>query len=117
MGQGLTGRTLGVVGLGNTGREVLRLAAPFGLRHIGCDPHVDHGLLAGLNVEVVDLESLLGTADYVVLCTALVPDHGVREAGRILVGVHMVVAQNPEVAEVVGDPRADGAGRDGRMTG
>ena len=71
LGQGLTGRTLGVVGLGNTGREVLRLAAPFGLRHIGCDPYVDHSLLADLNVEVVDLEPLLGNADYVVLCTTL----------------------------------------------
>src|SRR6185295_20223890 len=38
MGVGLSGRTLGVVGLGNVGREVFRLAAPFEMRHIAADP-------------------------------------------------------------------------------
>src|SRR5262249_59472148 len=40
MGQGLTGRALGVVGMGNVGREVFRLAAPLGIRHLGHDPYV-----------------------------------------------------------------------------
>ena len=31
MGMGLTGRTLGIVGLGNIGRELARMAEPFGL--------------------------------------------------------------------------------------
>ena len=35
MGMGVTGRTLGLVGLGNIGREVFKLAQPFGLRHLG----------------------------------------------------------------------------------
>src|SRR5437870_1174775 len=40
MGQGVTGRTLGVVGLGNIGRDVFRLAQPFGMHHLAYDPFV-----------------------------------------------------------------------------
>ncbi len=47
MGMGVTGRTLGIVGLGNIGREVLALAEPFGMRHLAFDPHVSPQNLAG----------------------------------------------------------------------
>ncbi|MDA2923406.1 hydroxyacid dehydrogenase [Acidobacteria bacterium AH-259-L09] len=74
IGQGLTGRTLGVIGVGNIGREVFRLAAPFEMRHIGYDPYVNRDALSTLDVELVDLETLLQTADYVVICCLLVPE-------------------------------------------
>ena len=41
MGMGLTGRTLGVIGLGNIGRELCGLARPFGMRLVAFDPHVE----------------------------------------------------------------------------
>lgn len=53
-------RTLGVIGLGNTGREVLALARVLGLRVLGCDPFVT---LPG--VEQVGLAELLRRADIV----------------------------------------------------
>src|SRR5262245_18644343 len=34
MGIGLTGRTLGIVGLGNIGREIVQLTRPLGLRYL-----------------------------------------------------------------------------------
>ncbi len=74
MGQGLTGRTLGVIGLGNIGQEVLRLAAAFEMRHLGYDPHVSEEALAGLTVDRVPLEQLLRQSDFVVICCALVPE-------------------------------------------
>ena len=74
MGEGVTGKTLGVVGLGNIGREVLRLAAPLGMRHLAYDPHLDSSLTSGLNVRMVDLNSLLSGADYVIICCALLPE-------------------------------------------
>lgn len=40
-----SGRTLGVVGLGNTGSWVVKLATLLGFRVLGCDPHVS---LAGV---------------------------------------------------------------------
>ena len=39
MGTGLTGKTLGSVGLGNIGREVFALARPLGMRHLAHDPY------------------------------------------------------------------------------
>jgi erythronate-4-phosphate dehydrogenase len=58
----LAGLTLGVVGLGNTGRAVLDLARVLGLRVIGCDPFV---ALPG--VEQRCLGDLLGACDAVSL--------------------------------------------------
>jgi phosphoglycerate dehydrogenase-like enzyme len=65
LGVGLVGRTLGVVGVGNIGREVLRLAAPFGLRLLGADPHVRPEDVAGLGVTMTDLPTLLRESDFV----------------------------------------------------
>jgi D-3-phosphoglycerate dehydrogenase len=69
MGMGLTGRTLGAIGMGNIGAEVFRLAPAFGMRHIACDPYVDPSSARALGVELVDLDTLLRTADFVcVMC-------------------------------------------------
>lgn len=65
LGVGLAGRTLGVVGVGNIGREVLRLAAPFGLRLLGADPHVRQEDVADLGVTMTDLPTLLRESDFV----------------------------------------------------
>ena len=40
MGTGLSGRTLGSIGVGNIGSELFRLATPFAMRHLACDPYV-----------------------------------------------------------------------------
>jgi D-3-phosphoglycerate dehydrogenase len=74
MGQGITGRTLGIVGLGNIGRDVLRLAAPFELKCLAFDPHVGRDSIHGLDVELVALDKLLRESDYVAICCALTPE-------------------------------------------
>ena len=56
MGMGLTGRTLGVIGLGNIGRELCGLARPFGMRLVAFDPHVEPELAIRAGVELVSLE-------------------------------------------------------------
>lgn len=55
-------RTLGVIGLGNTGSQVVDLARILGFRIIGCDPYVS---LPG--VESCSLATLLAEADIVSL--------------------------------------------------
>jgi D-3-phosphoglycerate dehydrogenase len=40
-GEGLVGTDLVLVGLGNIGAEMFRLAAPFGMRHVAHDPAAD----------------------------------------------------------------------------
>jgi D-3-phosphoglycerate dehydrogenase len=71
MGHGLIGKTLGVIGLGNIGREVFRLAAPLDMRHVGHDPLVTPAQAAASGIQWLPLDELLATADYVVICCAL----------------------------------------------
>ena len=74
MGIGLVGRTLGIVGLGSIGSELCRLALPFGLRVLACDRYVTAGHAGDVGAELVDLETLLGQADFVCICCALTPE-------------------------------------------
>jgi phosphoglycerate dehydrogenase-like enzyme len=84
MGYGLTGKRLGLIGLGNIGSEVVRMAAPLEMKPIAHDPYVDPVSAAELGVELVDLETLLSTADYVVVLCALTPEtHHLLNAERI----------------------------------
>jgi D-3-phosphoglycerate dehydrogenase len=63
-GTGLSGRTLGSIGVGNIGAEVFRLAAPFGMRHIACDPFVTQHAVRPLGVTLVDMDTLFRESDF-----------------------------------------------------
>lgn len=73
-GQGVTGRTLGLLGLGNIGAELSRIAAPLGLTILAHDPWANADLATSLGVRLVGLEELLAAADYLVVCCALTAD-------------------------------------------
>jgi len=73
-GTGLTGRTLGLIGLGNIGCEIARLAAAFELRIVAADPFATAEAARGAGVELTDLETLLRESDFVCVCCALTPD-------------------------------------------
>ncbi|MBM3491792.1 MAG: dehydrogenase [Alphaproteobacteria bacterium] len=66
-GTGLVGRTLGIVGLGNIGAEVARLAKPFELRLIAHDPYVSPDLPRALGVEMLALDDVFRQADFLSL--------------------------------------------------
>ena len=84
MGYGLTGKKLGLIGLGNIGGEVVKLARPFDLVPIASDPYVKPERAAELGVELVDLETVLRTADFVVVLCALTPEtRGLLSAERL----------------------------------
>ena len=74
MGMGLVGRTLGLVGMGNIGKETFKLAKPFGMNHITYDPFVNPDDAAEVEAEIVDLETLMSTADFVCVCCPLTED-------------------------------------------
>ena len=73
MGLGLAGRTLGLIGLGNIGRDVLRVVAPLEMRHVAYDPFVAPDSVDARQVELVDLDELLRRSDFVAVCCALTP--------------------------------------------
>ncbi len=72
-GTGLTGRTLGVIGLGNIAREFLTIARPLGMRQISHDPWVDPAVAQEMGVELVGLDELMRESDFVVVACALTP--------------------------------------------
>ena len=71
LGTGLVGRTLGVVGVGNIGAEVLRLAKVFDLKLLGCDPHVKASAIKALGATPVDKDTLCRDADFISVNTYL----------------------------------------------
>ncbi|HEV7221772.1 MAG TPA: NAD(P)-dependent oxidoreductase [Pirellulales bacterium] len=75
MGGELQGRTLGIVGLGHSGRELVRLVAPFEMRVIAYSPHADGSQAAALCVELTSLEELMREADFVSLHSRLTPEN------------------------------------------
>jgi phosphoglycerate dehydrogenase-like enzyme len=85
LGFGLTGKKLGVIGVGNIGMEVFRLARPWGMVHLGCDPNVPQSAMDEVGAKKVDLDMLLREAD-VVSVNCLLDDKthhliGAREFG------------------------------------
>jgi len=83
-GQGVTGRTVGVVGLGNIGLEICMLARPFEMRVLGYDPvpRTDDPRME--DVTLTPLDELLAEADYVIVCCALnAATHHLINAARL----------------------------------
>jgi D-3-phosphoglycerate dehydrogenase len=74
LGNELRGKTLGVVGLGSTGREVVKRAKAFEMKTIGHDPYVSSQSAADIGVELVSLPDLYRQSDYVTLHVALTPE-------------------------------------------
>lgn len=89
MGVGLTGRTLGLVGAGGIGQEIMRLARPFFGRMVAADPHVEEGTVAALGAELVPFDEVMATSDFVVVCCLL------NEATRHLVNARAFALMKP----------------------
>ena len=71
----LKGATLGIIGVGNIGRQVAPLARAFGMRVIGYDPYVPPDELERRGAEPVsELGALLGQADIVTCHAPLTPE-------------------------------------------
>lgn len=73
MGLGLTGRTLGLIGLGNIGREIARVVAPLEMRLVTFDPFISSAAAGVVGAELLPLDTLLAEADFVCVCCALTP--------------------------------------------
>jgi phosphoglycerate dehydrogenase-like enzyme len=84
MGVGLVGRTLGVIGVGNIGSEVFRLAKPFDMRFIAHDPYADPAHIRSLGATPVDLETVFREADVIsVNCLLNAETHHLVNAARL----------------------------------
>ena len=122
VGVGLQDRVLGLVGLGNIGREVARLIAPWDMRKIAYDPHLPAATAAEVGCELVSLDRLMREADFVVITAALTPEtHHLIDAPQLAkmkkTAFVVNIARGPIVdqaalTEVLKSQRIAGAGLD-----
>ena len=118
MGVGLVGRTLGIVGAGGIGLELLRVSAPFGLRRLVADPYASDAAMTGLGATRVPLEQLLREADFVVIACLL------NDETRHLIGAAQFAQMKPSAyfinvarGPIVDEPALIEALRSGRIAG
>jgi len=74
LGNELRGKTLGVVGLGSIGREVVKRARAFEMRVVSHDPYVTSKIAEDLGVELVSTAELYAVSDYITLHVAATPE-------------------------------------------
>jgi len=65
VGNELRGKTLGIVGLGRIGREVIKRAQGFEMKILGYDPYVNQEMFNSEKVKVVDLDELTTESDFI----------------------------------------------------
>lgn len=89
IGTGLTGRTLGSIGLGNIGAELFRLAKPFDMVGMAHDPVADPALAAALGVRLVDMDTLFRESDFLTVNCPL------NDQTRGLVSARLIALMKP----------------------
>lgn len=102
-GQDLAVMTLGLVGCGNIGVEVVRRALSFKMRVLVCDPWVDDAAIQALGASPASMDELLSQSDVVSLHTPLTPDtEGMVNAdflGQMKTGSYLINAARGEVVD------------------
>ncbi len=73
LGVNLSGRTLGIIGLGRIGSRVAQLARAFDMRVLAYSPFTPAANARQVGVELVDLDALLQAADFISLHAGVTP--------------------------------------------
>ncbi|MEE9403418.1 MAG: NAD(P)-dependent oxidoreductase [Algisphaera sp.] len=66
----LTGRRVGIVGLGRIGKRLAELLMPFNIELLVADPYIPEEALKPFNAKRVDIDTLCKESEIVVLCAA-----------------------------------------------
>jgi phosphoglycerate dehydrogenase-like enzyme len=118
IGLGLVGRTLGTVGLGNIGAEMVRIMCPLGLNFIAHDPYVSDASARELGVTLVSLETVLRESDIVTINCPLTPGtRGLINAERLALMKPSAYLINTARGPIVDQKALTEALRSGRIAG
>ena len=74
IGSELHGKTIGVVGLGKIGREVIQRSKAFNMQILGYDPFIPDDFFREDELKICDLEYLIKKSDYITLHIPLTND-------------------------------------------
>jgi len=103
MGSEIEGRTLGIVGLGHSGRELARLVSPFAMKVMAYSPHADADQARAAGVVLSTLDELLTAADFVSLHARLTPQNhrliGRRELGLMKPTAYLINVARGELVD------------------
>jgi D-3-phosphoglycerate dehydrogenase len=116
----LSGKTLGIVGLGRIGRLVAQRARAFGMTLVAYDPLVDpqSAAVRSLEVRLLGLEELLATADCVTCHLPLVPEtRALFNHQRFALMKSSAVFINAARGEMVDENAIIGALKAGKLAG
>ncbi|CAN5689991.1 phosphoglycerate dehydrogenase [soil metagenome] len=118
----LAGKTLGIIGLGRIGRLVAQRAMAFGMDLVAYDPFVSAERARQLNVELLTLDELMVTADFVTIHATKTPETvgliGAELLARAKPGIRIVnvgrggIVDEEALAEAIVDGRVGGAALD-----
>ncbi|MDA1307838.1 MAG: NAD(P)-dependent oxidoreductase [Acidobacteria bacterium] len=104
MGDGLTGKTIGSIGMGNIGSELFRLLAPLEMAHLAFDPYAQPDAASKLRVRLTDKDTVLRESDVVCINCPLTPETrhllGAREFALMKPTAYLInTARGPIVDE------------------
>ena len=118
----LADKTLGVIGLGRIGRLVAYRAAAFGMKLVAYDPFVSAEMARKSGIDLVDLETLISTSDFVTIHVAKTPDTiglidkellaGAKPGLRLVNVARGGIVDESALAESIRDGRVTGAAFD-----
>lgn len=118
MGRGLTGRCVGLIGLGNTATDLVGLLRPFQVDVVAYDPYRTPESAREFGVRLTGLDSLLAQADAVVVMAALTPEtRHLIDARRLALLRPSAVLVNVARGPIVDEAALADALRSGRLAG
>ncbi|HEY85602.1 MAG TPA: hydroxyacid dehydrogenase [Chloroflexi bacterium] len=103
MGSELSGKTMGIIGLGRIGMAVAQRAAAFGMRLIAFDPYLSSGQINERGAEAANLARLLQESDYLSLHVPLTDDTygllGARELAQMKNGANLICCARGKIID------------------
>jgi D-3-phosphoglycerate dehydrogenase len=122
VGVELYGKTLGILGLGKIGTYVAQRAAAFGMKIIAFDPYVSSDRARRLDVEMMPLDDVLSSADFITIHLPRTPQTenliNTESIGRMKDGVRIVnvarggIVSEADLAEAIATGKVAGAAVD-----